>query len=207
MTDVKPKAQACLKAEERPKSRSSAEYFPFFSKHRASSGKSSFSAERTGPAGEVVSPSAICRSVLQEIQRELLSDLFNSWTLIIRKYSALKLTFPQDRLAAISGVAIELQRATGVRYLAGLWNHERLPSFLLWRTEMAFSERCMRPDEPCAPSWSWAAIDEGVIFQHSKVALESFEIVDVWVSGDFDRPIGIASYYSQAKRSRIADLA
>ncbi|KAH7145687.1 heterokaryon incompatibility protein-domain-containing protein [Dactylonectria estremocensis] len=117
------------------------------------------------------------------------SDLFNSWTSIIRKYSALKLTFPQDRLAAISGVAIELHRATGVGYLTGLWDHERLPSFLLWRTERRFSERRMRPDDRRAPSWSWAAIDEGVIFQHSRVVLESFKIVDVGVSGDFDRSV------------------
>ncbi|KAH6884912.1 hypothetical protein B0T10DRAFT_462606 [Thelonectria olida] len=117
------------------------------------------------------------------------SDLFNSWALIIRKYSALKLTFPRDRLAAISGVAIELQRATGAPYLAGLWDHERLPSFLLWRTETPFSERCVRPDERRAPSWSWSAIDEGVIFQHSKVGLESFKIVDSGVTGDFDQSV------------------
>ncbi|KAF4468342.1 HET domain-containing [Fusarium albosuccineum] len=117
------------------------------------------------------------------------SDLLDSWARIIRKYSALKLTFPQDRLAAISGVAIELQRATGVRYLAGLWVHETMPSFLLWRTETPFSERRMRPDERRAPSWSWAAIDEGVIFQLSRVVLESFRIVDLGVSGDFDRSV------------------
>ncbi|WYZ44613.1 hypothetical protein EsH8_VII_001049 [Colletotrichum jinshuiense] len=117
------------------------------------------------------------------------SDLFISWTMIIRKYSALRLTFPEDRLAAISGVAIELQKATGVRYLAGLWDHERLPSFLLWRTETPFPERRARPQDRRAPSWSWAAIDEGVIFEHSRIILESFKVVDVSVSGDFDRSV------------------
>ncbi|WQF82230.1 Putative heterokaryon incompatibility [Colletotrichum destructivum] len=117
------------------------------------------------------------------------SDLFVTWTRVVRKYSALKLTFPQDRLAAISGVAIELQESTGAQYLAGLWKHELLPSFLLWRTEMSFPKRCKRPDDCRAPSWSWAAIDEGVIFEHSRVVIEPFSVVDVEVSGDFDASI------------------
>ena len=52
------------------------------------------------------------------------------WCSIVRQYSRLDFIFPEDRLAAIGSVAVELQEKTGVPYLAGLWAYERLFSFL-----------------------------------------------------------------------------
>lgn len=56
-----------------------------------------------------------------------------SWSEVVRLYSKGKLTFPSDKLVAISGLASEMRHrglASG-RFLAGLWEAE-LPRSLLW---------------------------------------------------------------------------
>jgi hypothetical protein len=113
------------------------------------------------------------------------TSLFVSWYAIVHQYSALKLTFPKDRLAAIGGIAAELQRKTSVRYLAGLWYHERLPSLLQWRVVSPLCELQPRPRETRAPSWSWVGIDDEVVIQQSNIGVETFKILGVDVSGGF----------------------
>lgn len=113
------------------------------------------------------------------------TSLFVSWCAIVHQYSSLKLSFPKDRLAAIGGIAAELQHKTSVRYLAGLWYHERLPSLLQWRVVSPLCELRPRPKETRAPSWSWAGIDDEVVIQQSNVGVETFKILGVDVSGGF----------------------
>lgn len=113
------------------------------------------------------------------------TDIFDSWVAIVYKYSALKLTFPGDRLAAIGGVAAELQRITGVRYLAGLWHHERLASFLQWRVTSSLGDLCQRPVNARTPSWSWAGLDNKVVIIQSKVVVEAFEVISADATGGF----------------------
>lgn len=66
-------------------------------------------------------------------------EIFDYWVGIVNQYTRCNLTFPDDRLAAIGGVAAEIQERTGVPYLAGLWDYERLPSLLLWRVDSPLS--------------------------------------------------------------------
>ncbi|KAK8108845.1 hypothetical protein PG984_014646 [Apiospora sp. TS-2023a] len=115
------------------------------------------------------------------------TDIFECWAAIVYKYSALKLTFPEDRLAAIGGVAAELQRITGVRYLAGLWHHERLPSLLQWKVASSLGKLCQRPGTIRAPSWSWAGLDNEVIIHQSKVAIDAFEVISADAVGGFGK--------------------
>lgn len=132
-------------------------------------------------------------------------DAFFCWIAIVEEYSSRSLTFPEDRLTAISGIAMEVQRSTGLRYLAGVWDHERLPSFIQWKIVSPLSERQARPESRRAPSWSWAAIDASVTFQASKNILESFKIVQVEVSGDFNPSIqGFMRIQGPARRCSLS---
>ncbi|KAI1760385.1 heterokaryon incompatibility protein-domain-containing protein [Hypoxylon sp. FL1150] len=115
-------------------------------------------------------------------------QLYDCWERIVRQYTRRKLTFQDDRLAAIAGVASELQERTGVPYLAGLWDHETLPFLLLWRNESLPHQLDSRPTITCAPSWSWAAVNASVTFSAlytGKRVDKSFSVLSTNVSGGF----------------------
>ena len=72
----------------------------------------------------------------------------SSWNLLVQSYCRTQLSRPTDRLAAIAGLAQEVQVYTKGVYLAGLWK-EHLPYALcwsLWGTSRA-SGAVTRPDE------------------------------------------------------------
>jgi hypothetical protein len=77
-------------------------------------------------------------------------------------YSARRLSYLEDKLTALAGVAEAFQQQTLVEYLAGLWSGDMLPRLLLWQAS--------RTDDytPCpiytAPSWSWASLNSPVYF-------------------------------------------
>ena len=114
-------------------------------------------------------------------------DLFSTWCLIVRAYSRLALTHTDDRLAAIGGIAAELQRASGVKYLAGLWHNERLASMLQWRVQSHTHELRSRPTTSRAPTWSWPGIDDKVLMHRSEITVAGFGILVVDVKGGFGK--------------------
>ena len=88
---------------------------------------------------------------------------------MIQGYSRRKLTYEEDRLPAITGLAVDFQRHIGGNYLAGLWRPFLLEG-LLWQacaveisTELWISPTVeqkvhdRQPKEYRAPSWSWAS--------------------------------------------------
>lgn len=82
--------------------------------------------------------------------------LFTQWNAIVAKYTECKLTYPSDKLIAISGLARRHCRQMDVdtsSYLAGLWR-ETLPQGLLW-----YGVEYNKTNELTAPSWSWAHVD------------------------------------------------
>ena len=103
----------------------------------------------------------------------LRSRIYEDWDQAVSSYSARTLTFPSDRLPAISGIAKKIELATGDRYLAGLWEKDLLYG-LLWkpsqfqRTEnsqanlVAFSGYI-------GPSWSWVSLNTRVNI-HMRIA-------------------------------------
>ncbi|CZR69604.1 uncharacterized protein PAC_19504 [Phialocephala subalpina] len=75
------------------------------------------------------------------------------WNFMVQAYSMTRLTYPEDKLPAIAGVA---QRIAGVLqddYAAGLFR-KSLPNSLLW-----WSTNAKRACDYRAPSWSWASMD------------------------------------------------
>ncbi|KAF2110756.1 heterokaryon incompatibility protein-domain-containing protein [Lophiotrema nucula] len=82
------------------------------------------------------------------------------WAQIVDVYSGANLTFREDKLVALSGVARKLGNELNISYAAGLWKCY-LPSHLLWYTYSGY-----RPKEYVAPSWSWASVEGQVRMQN-----------------------------------------
>jgi hypothetical protein len=84
-----------------------------------------------------------------------------TWHSVVVGYINRELTFPGDKLKAISALADVYRRSTRKSYIAGLWK-ESLIHDLCWRfvTPNALSTTdalLHRPLDYRAPSWSWAA--------------------------------------------------
>lgn len=96
-------------------------------------------------------------------------NFLSFWMTIIEFYSQSELTYFDDRLTAISGVARYIANATEVDYLAGLWN-QRLACQLTWyrRHPPTHTIMSVPPKDDTkvdkAPSWSWANTDGQVVF-------------------------------------------
>lgn len=97
---------------------------------------------------------------LRQLSRNLLGQTTQSlnnaetWLRLVEEYSRRQLTFPDDRLLAISGLADRFGSKLNSNYFAGLWESQ-LPYGLLWRCTVPQT----RPTNERAPSWSWGSID------------------------------------------------
>ncbi|KAK3390159.1 hypothetical protein B0H63DRAFT_446304 [Podospora didyma] len=86
------------------------------------------------------------------------------WLNLVNQYGGLSLTFWDDKLAAISGLAKRtLQFDEGDQYVAGFWKGD-LPHGLAWCCDKTPPNA--RPTTWTAPTWSWASIDSRGTFIH-----------------------------------------
>jgi hypothetical protein len=106
-----------------------------------------------------------CESIRDDLQDKVRSlsrkETLERWETIVQQYSQRQLTYPSDKLPALSGLASQYARLTDSRYLAGLWR-ENLAQLLLWSVDPQIAPRPVAPDYR-APSWSWASIDGKLI--------------------------------------------
>jgi len=103
------------------------------------------------------------------------SDVYGWWKYyVLEEYNGLALTFGNDRLPALSGLAARVVKETGDTYLAGLWRKD-LALGLLWYSEQPSPSAAEYPEARArnavrrtpnratavyrAPTWSWASID------------------------------------------------
>ena len=89
---------------------------------------------------------------------------WGSWRAICKHYSFRELTYPEDKLPAISGMAHRIFNNVQSEYLAGLWR-DNLMHDLFWKTETIAS----KPERYRAPSWSWASLDGKISWPSSRV--------------------------------------
>ncbi|KUJ13812.1 uncharacterized protein LY89DRAFT_736809 [Mollisia scopiformis] len=87
---------------------------------------------------------------------------FNGWKLIVEHYSRAKLTYPSDKLVAISGLAQKFAEGVKESYYGGIWGGKHLLESLLWVCQK--NNQVYRPLEYRAPSWSWASIDSEILY-------------------------------------------
>jgi hypothetical protein len=84
---------------------------------------------------------------------------------VVKEYSRLQLKFAQDRLLALSGLAVQMQARTGDTYLSGLWRSsllEDLPWYLE-EEELPIAEKCLP-----GPSWLWALVPAAAYYGELK---------------------------------------
>ena len=107
---------------------------------------------------------------------------YQSWDNLVGEYTNALLTFPHDKLVALSGLAKRIRSATGDQYVAGLWR-ENLEYNLLWyrsryhNKSAARDHSTFRPHQYRAPSWSWASLDGSILaFNSTKKASDDFRL-------------------------------
>jgi hypothetical protein len=92
--------------------------------------------------------------------------LASTWYQAVTDYTSRSLSFPQDKLVAIAGMARTVGGFLNCSYHAGLWE-VNLPQALLWSPyeEETFPDpqhKSTRPAEYRAPSWSWASVESPI---------------------------------------------
>ncbi|CRK48872.1 hypothetical protein BN1723_008230 [Verticillium longisporum] len=137
---------------------------------------------------------------------------------VVQEYSRLALTFPQDRLIALAGLATAVGRLRPEdQYVAGLWRSS-LGEDLLWAVQpiKASARLSSRP----AASWSWGSITGAVAYGRSsrhdlgrRRLSESFQVerVAVRFNGEdrFSDPLMGSSLkvMGQVLRGKLAGVA
>ncbi|KAI1384354.1 HET-domain-containing protein [Hypoxylon trugodes] len=101
-------------------------------------------------------------------------EMSTRWIEIRSQYAQRSLSFPGDKLAAISAVASMAAEEHNMTYLAGLWKEALLVDlqwYYIFRSEptnrlSAVSTSTESHDEYAAPSWSWASVkyDNGTLY-------------------------------------------
>jgi hypothetical protein len=112
------------------------------------------------------------------------------WNNILDCYGATQLTFPTDRLIALSGIAREVQKVLKTTYIAGMWQ-DQLPDSLLW--ESYGDSRYAVSSKYIAPSWSWASVPRPIHTAnvHSASVRPCATVLDVEVTlANLDDPFG-----------------
>jgi hypothetical protein len=113
-------------------------------------------------------------------------DVYRGWYSIVEEYTKRELSFPDDKLPAISGLAHRMVKTVNDKYLAGLWKGD-LYRGILWQPHFGFHMR--QPQKLRAPSWSWAALD-GEIKWKPDLPKKGYSIeilsADITVSGSND---------------------
>lgn len=91
---------------------------------------------------------------LSRRERPSIAQTKQIWKSIIEDYSHRDLSFQEDRLPALAGIAEQLQGIWGT-YVAGFWKNCMIAHLGWRRVERA---RAMQVSEPyIAPTWSWAS--------------------------------------------------
>lgn len=86
------------------------------------------------------------------------TDILSQWKDLLHRYGARKLTYPTDKLPALSAIAEIHQQLLDDEYVAGLWKRSLLEG-LCWSSPSSPQSLGLTGAEYRAPSWSWAAVD------------------------------------------------
>jgi hypothetical protein len=127
-----------------------------------------------------------------------------TWFRVVRDYTLLSLTYPNDALPALSGIAKVFAVKLQDEYIAGLWR-STLVSQLLWYfpwwVEGSRSRMCKGY---VAPSWSWASAKwtGGTGFAVVATTHELAEVVEVVCTPLGDDPTGESSNCVSDPRSK-----
>lgn len=133
--------------------------------------------------------------------------VYRYWQNIVASdYSKRELTQGQDKLPALSGIASVVSKQTGSDYVAGLWADNLIRDLCWYRNiypQNLEKKPSSLPREYRAPSFSWASIEDEIIYARSMEidtgVLDGWSGEDEWVSKSeccdtFSRVIGQNPY-------------
>ena len=114
----------------------------------------------------------------------------DTWIALVADYSTSLLSYDNDRLVALSGLARGCQvRSKGEmgRYCAGLWESD-LHVHLSWQmSEEVHHRTARRPTDYPSPSWSWAStIHTSVYWMDQSLSGSCFKLVEIDVNPVLD---------------------
>ncbi|KAF1957221.1 HET-domain-containing protein [Byssothecium circinans] len=106
----------------------------------------------------------------RRLEESSVIKIFAQWQVMIEKYTLTSVSFSEDKLVALAGLASIYGMRLNSRYLAGLWK-ENLVLDLLWiRDNVVYWTKSQHnSDTYRAPSFSWASIDRPVRYIHIKI--------------------------------------
>ncbi|GAB1315535.1 hypothetical protein MFIFM68171_05745 [Madurella fahalii] len=95
-----------------------------------------------------------------------------TWSMIVQEYFSHDITYQQDKLPAIAGMAKKFrQLGQDSKYFAGLWENTFVENLMCQAS--SWSANMPRSAEWMAPTWSWASVGAGVrYFGQYPVCLE-----------------------------------
>lgn len=93
------------------------------------------------------------------------------WFEIVRCYSKCKLTKASDKLAAIMGLAVVVQKSLGCRYVAGMWEQDVVDQ-LPWYLTPVEAPGSRDEVRAMGPSWSWVSVNGCVIHRLKYLSYE-----------------------------------
>jgi hypothetical protein len=106
------------------------------------------------------------------IQQERSGRLYRQWYKVVENYSSSKLTFANDKLIAISGMAKMFQQQLGDDYVAGMWKtnliHQLTWTCVVLRLELTEDTSGTNNHHYVAPSWSWASTNRKILFPRNR---------------------------------------
>lgn len=117
--------------------------------------------------------------------------LSHSWNTMVYLYTLGKLTFSEDKLVAISGIARVVKEETHDQYLAGLWRKDM-------EFQLCWCPTRRRPQHMNyrAPSWSWASVD-GMVASSTADKKHQYRhyahVVDAYTTQSGQDPMGKVS--------------
>lgn len=94
----------------------------------------------------------------------------NLWRPLLAEFTGRQLSFPEDRLAAVSGVIAELKPVFQDECISGLWRRSFVRQ-LAWHRSFVYADVDDSARLKCAPGWSWAS-------RTFKISLPSLEPED-----------------------------
>lgn len=125
----------------------------------------------------------------QGVPKEVLSltgtDFVDSWYDVVTDYSSRRLTYGDDTLHAISGLANLYQPRLEDEYFLGLWKRELVRGMHWERAHGPVSRRSAKAPRANLPSWTWASCDFAIDYSLWGAGLEPQ--VEIVASGPGDR--------------------
>jgi hypothetical protein len=101
-------------------------------------------------------PSKFSFAKLDDLPRE---ELWSLWRQLVKQYTRRELTFPDDKLPALAGLADKFRAAGAGDYVHGLWE-DSIEKDMLWYN-LGYNISELRPRK--GPSWSWISAADGGI--------------------------------------------